>query len=412
MAIVIPGKNIYSINFNPVIDNQIDKVEVEAITPSNLYDYDTIVYNEDVTAGLIDFSPVENYDLKANYREGENAGTSPLTRNYREAISFVNIQTAYATLSIKVPKNQSGKLVSKIYDKENIKYSLDSIEKETIGLEVYVNIDNAAGYPNDSNISYNGYKFDFGNDQITTVTESNLKEYLSATNTVTAEGSFAIKVSATASKTLTNKENISSISATLNTQDNTWDLLNLKILTGVYVAKAGESKYVASSPTYPIQSKTRTLTGTGEFYRTKKLSITIYGDTINLDLQDKTVSTGNGNKVFSFDGNELIQTTNTSSQEDKYQTIVDKWKNGKQTAAITCLIADYYDTDGNKVIDTSTSTKMLFDIGDIVIPYTYTNQGDKPISYNKDFTPKQFKIVGTNISKKQGVQQVLTVQEV
>ena len=79
---------------------------------------------------------------------------------------------------------------------------------------------------------------------------------------------------------------------------------------------------------------------------------------------------------------------------------------------ITCPIADFYDTNGNKVIDTSISGKMLFDIGDIVIPYNYTNQGDKPVAYNKDFTPKQFKVVGTQISMKQGVTQELTLQEV
>ena len=108
----------------------------------------------------------------------------------------------------------------------------------------------------------------------------------------------------------------------------------------------------------------------------------------------------------------MIQSTNTPTQESKYQEIIDKWKDGKQTATIACPIVDFYDTNGNKVIDTSVGDKMLFDIGDIVIPYTYTNQGDKPISYNKNFTPKRFKVVGVGISKQQGGAQELTLQAI
>lgn len=93
------------------------------------------------------------------------------------------------------------------------------------------------------------------------------------------------------------------------------------------------------------------------------------------------------------------------------QNIIDGYKNGKQTAKISCAVDDYYDENGNKIIDTATSDKPLFDIDDIVIPYVYTNKGDKPLSYNKDFTPKQFRVVGTKISDRQGGMQELTLLE-
>lgn len=412
MAIVIPSKNIYSINFDPVIDNQIDKVEVETITPSTVYDYDTIVFNKDYTnLGL--YLP-DNYDLKADSRQIHQDNTQGNWYYYAEAISFVNIRPAYTTVSIKVPKNQSNKLISKIYDKENIKYSLVLDEKETVPISVTVKISSSDGHPSNSNISYGDFNWDYNNRETTKISGIKLKDYLSVANTITvpsASGTSVQGISATASKTLANQENLGSTSVAYNAQDDTWDLLNLKILTAVYVVKTGENYYNKSS--LPIfRAQTRTLNGTAEIYAAKQLSMTIYGDTINLDLQDKTVSIGNGNKVFSFDGNELIQTTNTPTQEGKYQEIIDEWKNGKQTATIACPIADFYDTNGNKVIDTSVSDKMLFGIGDIVIPYTYTNQGDKPISYNKNFTPKQFKVVGTKISKNQGGTQELTLQEV
>lgn len=496
MAIVIPSKHIYSKSFDPVVDNNIDRVEANSIKPSTIYDYNTIVYNADFTdLGL--YLP-DNYDLKADNKSAhQTPATQPEMYYYAEAISFVNIRPAYTTVSIKIPKNQNNKLINKIYDKENIKYSLVLDEKTTVPISVTVNISSNDGKPTNSNISYAGFNWNYDDRQTAQIAGIELKDYLSVSNPVTvpeANATLVQGVTATASKTLSNQENISSIYATLNAQDDTWDLLNLKILTAVYVERAEENKYIKSSDGY-LLSKTRTLSGTAEIYQAKKLSITIYGDTINLDLQDETKIIGDGNKVFSFDGNELIQTTNTPSIESKYQGIVDKWKNGKQTAVISCPIADYYSTlnksecyvtvqlmsvsiiagkpnlytfnannlnigkvnagdtlkgDGYYVAVLSVDVKynsfyanvtkttaeppkytnitlfnetlytpinissgrMLFQEGDIVIPYTYTNKGDKPLSYNKDFTPKQFKVVGTKISKRQGGMQELTLQEV
>lgn len=575
MAIVIPSKHIYSKSFDPVIDNNIDRVEVNAITPSNVYDYDTIVYNADFT-DLGSYLP-DNYDLKADNKSvHQTPATQPEMYYYAEAISFVNIRPAYTTVSIKIPKNQNNKLINKIYDKENIKYSLVLDEKTTVPISVTVNISSDDGKPTNSNISYAGFNWNYNDRQTAQIAGIELKDYLSISNPVTVPEANATPVqgvTATASKTLSNQENISSIYATLNAQDDTWDLLNLKILTAVYVEKAEENKYIKSSYGYSL-SKTRTLSGTAEIYAAKQLSITIYGDTINLDLQDKTKIIGDGNNVFSFDGNEIIQTTNeyliskqiilkkeTSSLpmqipyfiiqnnvdvkvgdkiqyenqtftvsyvsnnnviilnsltfgndfsngaiinatalliddiDENYNKIINEWKNGKQTAVITCPIADYYDENGDKIIfsqnkaysysnpiqlsvlnqessnmfsatvnpniewqdwvknptiyyrsssanivgktgntlffetsniptymsllgKTGTAYRerkqapMAFREGDIVIPYTYSNNSDKPLSYNKDFTPKQFKVVGVGISKNQGGMQELTLQEV
>lgn len=245
----------------------------------------------------------------------------------------------------------------------------------------------------------------------------------------------------------------------------------------------------------------------------KNVDIKIYND---VDWQVR--SYGNGTKPFVVNENKsmLLQTntTNGNKTQGKYlaQTIIDEWKNGKQTAVITCLIAEYYEenaipyerqehlventtyvnpfthvstgnidmssymgTENAKILSVKyvrptnivdslaiesvtitkytekgfsyivklnekygniesvtvkfnvlleiekdkpiisqrkESKKMIFEIGDIVIPYTYTNKGDIPISYNRDLTQKKFRVIGTSILKKQGVQQVLTLQEV
>lgn len=146
------------------------------------------------------------------------------------------------------------------------------------------------------------------------------------------------------------------------------------------------------------------------------LSDTFYVQGDYIENSDDLISYGNGMNLVNLSSSELLQDGAKSSNKrmSKFlaENILNSYKNGKQTAVISCPVANYYDENGNKVIDISTSGKMLFHEGDIVIPYVYTNQGDRPLSYNKDFTPKQFKVIGTKLSKLQGGMQELTLQEV
>jgi hypothetical protein len=77
------------------------------------------------------------------------------------------------------------------------------------------------------------------------------------------------------------------------------------------------------------------------------------------------------------------------------EQIINQYKNGKETVTLTCSINDYYDENGNKVIDTKKSNNMMFKEFDEVIPYTFTSKGtDKPISVTKRGTPKRFIVIG------------------
>lgn len=415
MAIVIPSKHIYSKTFDPVIDNNISKVEITAMECSEQINYRARVYDNDFNSiGLFE---EDDYNLKADNKSVHSQpATQPEMYYYAEAISWVNIRPIWTTISIKIPRRQEKTYIKKVYDEKDISYSLTFSQKETVPITIKVNISSSDGMPTNSNISYNKLAImDWNNRKSEEIKESiELKDFLSITNSVTvteANGTPVQGVSTTASKTLINQENILTAKATLDLQDDSWNLLDLKFLTAVYYERAGYKQYYSGS--LPIlTTQTRNLSGEGVIYRAQQLSVTIYGDTLVLNLQDNTLKIGEGNKVFSFDGNELIQTTNTPSIESKYQSVIDHWKNGKQTAVISCPITDYFDEEGNKVIDITTNSKMLFAEGDIVIPYAYANKGDKPLSYNKDFMPKQFKVIGTKISKSQGGMQELTLQEV
>ncbi len=492
MAIVIPSKNIYSINFDPVIDNQIDKVEVETVAVESDNHYNEAVYNEQFSRDIISLLN-DTYNLGHTY-------VYSLTSAVEGAGIIVDKITSIST-KIFIPFNKD---ISHIIDKINI----DITENGNSQINYSVSGKILKGTVT---VTYSGHDEGYSGgkpnplDYSTTLTNPIYKEPATITNSNWSFGGSTkletINKNASVSVTFEEKNMVvgkNYTTATINGKN--YFVLNLQnILSSFRVARFTLDIPAPSFGSYVPKDIVQTVTGEYEEYVPETVAITIYGNIIGVNPQDKTVTIGNGYKVFSFDGNELIQTTNTintlssvpieikkgdlirpgginslySFYYDKnisinngailkyekeelivsmtsngegqllvptngefaslsmgvkvkvflqqtgnqailvqYLKTIDKWKNGKQTAIIACPIADFYDTNGNKVIDTSTSTKMLFDIGDIVIPYNYTNQGDKPIAYNKDFMPKQFKVVGTNISKKQGVQQVLTVQEV
>jgi hypothetical protein len=154
-------------------------------------------------------------------------------------------------------------------------------------------------------------------------------------------------------------------------------------------------------------------------YIPKQIEITFYGDTIGIDLTDKTITIGEGNKPLSFDGNELMQTTNslntaingkTEAVEGFYTSTLNAFKNGKETATIRCSIGEYKDQSGNVVISPS-GDKRIFEVGDEVIPMVYTNVGDKAMSNYKDGNDKIFKVLATNIHAQGVAWQDLTLQE-
>lgn len=420
MAIVIPSKNIYSIGFDPVIDNQIDKVEANIKAVEIINDIKN-VHNEQIIDIPLNDNTIKNYNSIAYHQTiiGGDDETSFFA-------NYIEVTPRYAHSKIYIPVYENNSKILSILTglntngDANIQLTISGINRSG----------KVAGYaiigqqPNFSNVSGSAglSKGTFSIAQ-TVITEKTIDKESEGAYTLfhtdkTYENDLGNNTPNEIKTTLKfiTRDNILHVDAIPAKKDNKdYYLIDLTVLIGIEVILMAFSKRIRQEGiATPVNIPTLSNYGVNSFeeYIPDTITISLNGKIIQLNLQDKTATISNGNKVFSFDGNELIQSTNTPTQESKYQNIIDEWKNGKQTATITCPIADFYDENANKVIDTSTSTKMLFDIGDIVIPYTYTNQGDKPIAYNKDFTPKRFKIVGTNISKKQGGTQELTLQEV
>jgi len=137
------------------------------------------------------------------------------------------------------------------------------------------------------------------------------------------------------------------------------------------------------------------------------------------------ITNGVGSKPILLSSNELV-TNLTTINSDTYTDIASAfvlsgYANGKETATVLCDISEYY--DDNLVLSISTQDNalpMIFNVGDIVIPYITKNIYDS-INYTYSLTevplsmingnPKLFKVVSNKIISDGVPRQRLTLVE-
>lgn len=166
----------------------------------------------------------------------------------------------------------------------------------------------------------------------------------------------------------------------------------------------------------PARFDMKTPEGYHRFVVVDNMSVELTSSLTDLSKKELVVEGENSKKKFSFEDNIFNQTTTktdgTISSVLLSKEIVEKYKNGKETAKIKCSISDYFSDDGNIAIDTKTG-KMSFDIGDLVVPMIFSAGGeDIPMSKYMDGTPKVFRVVGIKFIYDGAVWQELTLQEV
>ena len=145
-------------------------------------------------------------------------------------------------------------------------------------------------------------------------------------------------------------------------------------------------------------------------------SLTFYIEAYYYDIQETEFSIGN-KEFFSVNTNELLQKdllrnsyynitnvwgeiskTNLPStyniKEFIYKNVVGSYDKGKELTTLKCSIGEYYDEEGNLAVSTKQNDlPMLFDIGNLVIPYIAVADGKtEPLSIKLDGTPKVFKV--------------------
>lgn len=360
-TIIIPSKNIFSINDDKVIDNQKDKVESGATNVDIVRDYDHIVYSDNMTIGSSDYT-------KQTYHDQKVWSTTTLPPNdveHYELLGYASMSLGYYAVIIdNIPKDTFDKRIEKIYsgvDKDNeanIKYTIhfDKIEFDITG-DWHGSVSPSTSDTVDNFVKSNEKRTDYSG----TILDENNTEDIGSEEFKLTDSTISYQFTRTSSffgypQTVTPKVEAPN-AATIKYNNAIVD--NGNSYSVHFSVLAYMQKYYLTYRLGGVDpdefSLTRKTSGKGVEYLPKSIEITLYGETINLDLQDETITIGDGSNPISFDGNELMQTTNTPSLEETYGKVLEQYKDGKEIATIRCSIDDYY-TDyygdrKDKVID-------------------------------------------------------------
>lgn len=434
-TIIIPSKKIYSPTHQKIRDNIVNQVNNNVTIITKKTELDTIV-NTFSRSGDVFLATVN----RAEYTSGEDVkdnGYSSVIAPYSPNLSTANIYVAYSeyrnykirpeTIDIIIDNNN--RFVSKLLnDKENngidwevvcdvetynqalvnftMNYGLSGIKKLTCQL---VKEGNKAQETEIASLpkSYN-YKHTFNKYAYETKLDETLDVEVNTELLVSKNYMYNNMF-----------ESVLSVKPRI-VQYGDKDCYELRLYFPAQVDILTSGVHTAAAPNvndFTINGVKATI----KRYIPKQIKLSIYGDIVTLNLSQKNIATGNGTtNVYSVLNNELLQENNfwiTPSNEliDRNAlNILEEYINGKEVATIQCSVSDYFDKDGRKVIDVSSTKKPLFEIGDVVIPhYMSSNSVDVPFSYYSDkVTPKKFKVLKNKISYCGAPFQELTIQEI
>ena len=346
MAIVIPSKHIYNKDNDKIRDNVIDRIEVSAkeVAPNN--EYDTPVYNEDLS--LDNIEKIENSANAYKDAVATNHGGSSI-RNVRGACGLKYILNYVTIPEIYIPKVQKNKFIPKIYDGKDddgnprIKINLRIKQTNYKGNSSYQPSSNTFDFEGSTltkeeteteNIFYSFEEFQYKNDISSTVSSLSVSSVssLSANHSIIEENN-KLKISSYLYANSNNNWSPSIITVdnyiNANLQENDI-VVTSEIINGVEFYKLSSTKLLIGMDTTFMScliENTNSFSSISGYYRAvatrvlqecQQISLTVYGNTLGIDLTDKTVivsSEEESNKPFSIEGNELMQTQNYSSNK-------------------------------------------------------------------------------------------------
>lgn len=411
MAIIIPSKNIYEINNPKTRDNVIDKVSVEEtiVKPNN--EYEVNVYNQEP------FNIVTNdtiIDPNNKDRQTKLITKSVSIQGGNFLWAFFCSHTEYnsykksQTITIKIPKVKNNSYISKIYyglnedGENNIKYSLfGSKQSGTVTANLSFDITSSGGTnPKITNIVYSNPTIDFEDEHYeipkkeTFVYEGFAGGEIGGTNGI-----------ATSEATLYDSSSLlTSIPYNYIENGIEYYCIDIDFIVGVRIVKMGGAV---------LEHSETNMSGTYEEYIPKQIEITIYGNTIGIDITDGSVSyvkdengnivQGKGNKPHSLSGNELLQDSakvgDIALTKHLAKNVLEQYKKGKETATLLCSIGEYYDTLYPKRIENlSYNGKNFIQTNKLTIKNTITNPHEQGYSAKFNFALENIEMVGNETS--------------
>lgn len=452
MAIIIPSKDIYGQPKNDIVrKNKIDKIEVNANKVSIQIDKDNLSYTETVvvhsniangTDGQVTYtSSGKDFDTQSVIIV-QTSGSMPNVEF--QLLTYSEMKLGYLSIPIKVYANSyQDKYITDLYDgkdqdgNDRIEYTMDysSIQLSASGGWKYNDTQTKRPSQYDTitftystdNPVINYKQGKIIKDTLTSDTQNsvtldsgNIKYHFGFSSSFkpqNAIGNVTLNVSNDLS--LQDKTNVSTSRFTKGTDENgQYYAITLNILVSRIITTLKNHDYQTVYLTAGAIPGRRLMGGARYCDLTNQIQFTFHGETRFLNVAEIINIIGNSGStnVFSIPNNELIQESNKYYGENAIQKDFNKllqaYKDGKETATVLCSISDYKDESGNVIINTATSNKMIFDIGDEVIPMIYNAYGeDVPMSVYKDGTPKIFRVVGV-VPTYDGVpMQELTLQE-
>lgn len=414
MAILIPSKNIYDKQNPKVRDNVIERIEVGAVevVPDN--EYETTVYNEDISNLSLKSQEPINEDLQETWLINTGA------YSFTGACAYAGYNSQkYHEQKVYIPKQKDNSFINKLFlgvddnNNQNIKTTFVGTKNK--------GTTSGTWYGNFITSGKNELIVTKGEINYSQPTETNVDERYDIPKEISYTYQSENRGNPTATANLIDIGNLSTVSFDEETKDGIeYYTLQLKILCGIRIVCMGgyDDGMQGTITNCPF-----VMSGTYEEYIPTNIEITIYGNTIGIALQDQTVYINGetAKKVHSVDGNELMQTSNyyknsgLNAIENAFSKTKTAYALGKETATIRCSISDYYDYDsGDKMISIDNSTgKMSFKMYDQVIPMVYgADRQDRPMSTYQDGSPKVFQVLGSNIYYDGAVWQELSLQEV
>lgn len=393
--ILIPTKNIYNKQYQKLIDNIIDLVQVKTVHYSSDSKKDVAYRSSIVQTFLPNSNKYDNQEYAMD-EVGEN------TNVFNIAFAYAYIQPYVYSTSIKIYKDKIKKTILSL---EDLNFDvICNVERGTVTARVV---------PQSGDDRIENIVFIKGNESVEQITSFSFSETVSAN---------AINTWAYATATI--PEYLSKTTFKVTEHEEYYNV----ILSFV----CGTRRYNLKGALPTAQSLILDLQGTYEYSVPQQVNISIDGIVKTVDFVEETQSFGELTSKNAFvigENNDLMQkearvTYGTGDNvkytylSEIYKELLDEYKNGKKKLTLLCDINDYYYYDATKpdkkgsIAISRNLTRLTFKEYDEVIPMIKLANGDYvPIGKNEDGTPMVFVVLAIRVFYDGVVWQELTLQQ-
>lgn len=416
MAIVVPFKHIYSTKSKKIKNNVIDKITVLPTEISVAEEFDKPVHKE-LVENIQDLAVADGQSYSFGY-DGDGEGTRYKgvsvsdTGLVHYVAAILQHYMSFCKVVFTIPKEKPPKeKIMSIFSGEvqgDGEEKKDEISLTLYGKTTETPIKERVVGKNESDAVFYGVEID---------TEKS--ETVSDIQTLNVEYPSSVSLSAT-----------NEVSTQLNISVSSGIVLEVPFSTSKEVTINGRD-YFQVTIYIPQKTEVVMLSGSGNFLMALNREFYIYGAktikeiysaeiSVNgnrkvIQLDESTVTIGNGENELSVQGNELLQPMISKN----YAYTLEAYKNGRESITIECDLGEYYNEDGTKAISTKgekdengKKLPMSLKNGDVLLITKSNEKGEEvPIARKSNGEPMLFYVVGTELTYDGEILQKIFAQE-